>query len=77
MEEIPRADGIAVEPDVIEDLAQSLYGLIPLLRCMNAADDTSWMRLHVRIMELGGLVPNEVSVLQQLVNGLSPDDAGK
>jgi len=66
-----------VSQEVIDNLAQGVINLAPLLRGMNAADSQSWMRLHLRLMELGPLVYTEVSILQQLVQGLIPNGSAE
>lgn len=66
-----------VPDDMIEELVDRIVELIPLLRTMNAANDESWLRLHLYITERGGYTPVEASILEQLVNGLLGSDAGK
>jgi hypothetical protein len=73
MEGFDGASGHEVPQAEIENLAGQLIDLIPLLRYMSAANDDSWMRLYLRIMEIGGMTPFETSVLKQIVDGLEPD----
>ncbi len=63
-----------VGDEVINEMAQRVVDLVPWLRAMSAADEESWLRLHLRLTELGGLTPVETSVLNQLVQGVNPSD---
>lgn len=57
--------------EAIDELAQRLVDLIPWLRSISAASEPIWLRLHLRIVELGGYTPVEASILQQIVDGLA------
>jgi hypothetical protein len=65
----------SVADDILEELADRVVELIPLLRCINAADNESWLRLHLYITERGGYTPIEASILEQLANGLQGSSA--
>lgn len=56
----------------INELAQKIIELEPLLRCM--PDDTAdpmWLELHLRLQELGGVPPASFLPLQHLVDGFN------
>ncbi len=61
-----------VAEEDITALADGLVSLIPWLRFMNAADEQSWLQLHLAVTERGGFTPVEASILQQVANGLLP-----
>lgn len=63
-----------VPTGTIEEIARGVVDLLVPLRGMEHADADSWERLHMRIMDMGVLTPDEVNTLHKLVSGLVADD---
>jgi hypothetical protein len=67
----PLSDAEYWKQRIIDELAQAIVGLAGLLRAMPVdPDDPMWLDLHLRLKELGPVLPREYSVLAHIIDGL-------